>query len=184
MAAQTILTTGTTFVSKLLATNNLSFSAVIVAGTDSIYLNSVSLLKFDLSSITANCVDSAVLRLFVFAKTGTLPSPVVVNRITSDFDINTVTYNTIPPYVPTVSATDVSVEETLQYIDIDITNLINKWLNGTYPNYGIALTTADGTTSVQFGGKPVGTSFEPQLVETPHENSRSLMRWISRIFVD
>ena len=164
MATQTLLTTGTTYVSSLLSTYNLSSSAVIVVGTDPIFLNTISLLKFDLSSIPVASVDSAVLRLFVFDKNGVLSSPIVINRVTTDFDINTVTYNTMPTYVPTAITTDITVEEILTYIEIDITSLVNQWLNGDFPNYGIALTNPDGTTSIQFGGKPVGAAFEPQLV--------------------
>lgn len=166
MANLNLQTTGTTFVSSLLATYNLSFSAVIVAGTDPIYLDSISFLKFDLSSIPVESVTSAILRLFVFAKNGALPSTVVVNRVTSDFDINAVTYNTRPPYVPTGSTTMVTAGEVLQFIDIDITDLVNQWLNGTFPNFGLALTVPDGTTSVQFGGKPIGADFEPRLIVT------------------
>ncbi len=163
MATLTLLTTGTTFVSSLIPDLNLSSSAVIVAGTDPVYLNSISFLKFDLSSIPVESVTSAVLRLFVFAKTGSLPSPIVVNRVTADFDINTVTFNTIPPFVATGSTTEVSEDEVLQFVEIDVTDLVNQWLNGTFPNFGIALTIPGGT-SVQFGGKPVGADFEPQLV--------------------
>ncbi len=166
MATQTLLSTGTTFVSSLLADLNLSTSAVIVVGTDPVYQDSISFLQFDLSSIPVESVSSAVLRLFVFAKTGVLPSPVVINRVTTDFDINTVTYNTIPAFVPTDSTTEVSVDDVLQFIEIDVTDLVNQWLNGTFPNFGIALTNPDGTTSVQFGGQPVGAAFEPQLVVT------------------
>jgi hypothetical protein len=165
MATVNLQTTGTTFVSSLLATNNLSFSTVIVAGTDPIYLDSISFLKFDLSSIPAETVTNATLRLFVIAKKAA-PSTVVVNRVTSDFDINAVTYNTRPPYVPTGSSTIVTAGEVLQFIDIDITNLINQWLSGTFPNYGLALTVPGGTTSVQFGGKPIGADFEPRLIVT------------------
>lgn len=166
MATQTLLTTGTTFVSSLLANNNLSFSAIIVVGTDPIYIDSISFLKFDLSALPVESVDSAILRLFVFAKTGASPSPIVVNRVTSDFDINSVTYNTMPTFVPTAATTDISLDEVLQYIEIDVTTLVNQWLNGTFPNFGIALTNPDGTTSVQFGGKSIGAAFEPQLVVT------------------
>lgn len=164
MATQTLLTTGTTYVSSLLSTYNLSTSAVIIVGTDPIFLDTISFLKFDLSSIPVASVDSAILRLFVFDKKGALPSPIVINRVTTDFDINTVTYNTKPAYVSTGITTEVSVDEVLTYIEIDITSLVNQWLNGDFPNYGIALTNPDGSTSIQFGGKPVGASFEPQLV--------------------
>ncbi len=166
MAAQTLLTTGTTFVSSALADINLSFSAITVVGTGPDYQDSISFLKFDLPSLPVESVDSAILRLFVFAKTGVSPSPIAVNRVTSDFDINTVTYTTRPPYVPTASTADISADEVLQYIEIDVTAPINQWLNGTFPNYGIALTNPDGTTSIQFGGKPIGDAYEPQLVLT------------------
>lgn len=166
MATQTLLSTGTTFVSSLLANFNLSSNAIIVVGTDPAYLDSVSFLKFDISSLPVGSVDSAILRLFVFSKTGVSPSPIVVNRVTSDFDINSVTYNTMPTYVPTASTTEVSVDEVLQYVEMDVTALVNQWLNETFPNYGIALTNPDGTTSVQFGGKPIGALYEPQLVVT------------------
>lgn len=166
MATQTLLTTATTFVSSTLADVSLSFSAIIVVGTDSIYGTSISFMNFDLSSIPVQSVDSAVLRLFPFAKTGAVPSPIVVNRVTSDFDIATVTYNTMPTFVPTGFTTEVSNDELLQFIEIDITGLVNQWLNGTFPNFGLALTNPDGTTSVQFGGKPIGAAFEPQLVVT------------------
>lgn len=166
MATQTLLTTDTTFVSSLLPNTNLEFSAIIVVGTDPVYLDSISFLKFDISSLPVESVDSAILRLFVFAKTGASPSPIVVNRVTSDFDINSVTYNTMPTYIPTSSTTDVSLDEVIQYIEIDVTTLVNEWLNGTYPNFGIALTNPDGITSVQFGGRLIGAAFEPQLVVT------------------
>lgn len=166
MATQTFLSTGTTFVSSTLATFNLSTSAVIVVGTHPVYQDSISFLKFDLSALPVTSVDSAILRLFVFSKSEVLPTPIVVNRVTTNFDINTVTYNTMPAFVPTGITTEISSDEVLTYIEIDITTLVNQWLNGTFPNFGIALTNPDGTTNVLFGGKPVGASFEPQLVVT------------------
>lgn len=166
MATLTLQSSGTTFVSSLLADTNLSFSAVIVVGTDPVYLDSISFLKFDLASIPVAAVTNATLRLFVFSKTGAAPSPIVVNRVTTDFDINTVTYNTMPTFVPTGLYSDVTNDDVLQYVDIDITTLVNQWLAGTFPNYGIALTNPDGTTSVHFGGKPIGPEWEPLLVVT------------------
>lgn len=166
MATQTLLSTGTTFVSSQLANYNLSSNAIIVVGTSPTYLNSISFLKFDISSLPVSSVDSALLRLFVFTKTGASSSPIVVNRVTSDFSISSVTYNTQPTYVPTASTTNISTDEVLQYIEIDVTDLVNQWLDETFQNYGIALTNSDETTSVEFGGKPIGDSYEPQLVIT------------------
>ncbi|MEL7566102.1 MAG: DNRLRE domain-containing protein, partial [Dehalobacterium sp.] len=166
MATQTLLSTGTTFVSSVLDSVNLSFSAIIIVGTDPVFGDSISFLKFMIPALPVATVDSAKLRLFVFVKTEGPPSPVVVNRVTSVFDIDTVTYNTQPTYEPTASMINVTMSDVLQYVEIDVTTLVNQWLNGTYPNEGIALTNPDGTTAVQFGGKSIGAAYEPQLVLT------------------
>lgn len=166
MATQTLLSSGTTFVSSLLPNTNLSINPIIVTGTSPVYLDTASYLKFDVSSIPVQAVDSAVLRLFVFTKTGGPPSPVVVDRVTSDFDMASITYNMQPTYVPTTSSINITAANVIQYVEIDVTALVNQWLDGTYQNYGIALTDSDGITSVEFGGKPIGASSEPQLVVT------------------
>ena len=70
----------------------------------------------------------------------------------------------MPNFVPTPAATTVETNEVGTFIEIDVTDLVNDWLAGIFVNYGIALTNPDGTTVVQFGGKPIGASFEPQLV--------------------
>lgn len=164
MTTQTPLSTGTTFVSSFLPDTNLAVSAIIIVGTDPDFGNCVSFLRFTIPSLSVAAVDSAALRLFVFSKTGVSPSPIVANRVTTAFDINTVTYNTMPGYVATPSMTDISTDEVLTYVEIDVTDLVNQWLNGTYTNYGIALTNSDGTTAVQFGGQTIGEAYEPQLV--------------------
>lgn len=166
MATETLLSTGTTFVSSALADVNLSASAIIIVGTDPIFADSISFLKFAIPLLPVESVESAELRLFVFSKTGVVPSPVVVNRVTSDFDTASVTYNTKPPYVATASMVNVSPSDIFQYVEIDVTELVNQWLNGTFENDGIALINNDGITDVEFGGKEIGTAYEPQLVLT------------------
>lgn len=166
MPTMNLQSTGSTFVSALLPNTNLSASAIIVVGTDPVYLDSISFIQFDLSSIPVAVVSSAILRLYVFSKTGAAPSPINVNRVTSAFDINTVTYNTMPPFVPTGITTNVTVGDVLTFIDIDITTLVNQWLAGTFPNYGLALTNPDGTTSVHFGGEPIVDPYGPLLIAT------------------
>ncbi|KUO58956.1 MAG: hypothetical protein APF84_05740 [Gracilibacter sp. BRH_c7a] len=166
MPAQNLLSTGTTFVSSALADINLSISAILIVGTDPAFEDCISFLKFTLPVLPVASVDSAELRLFVFNKTGESPSPVVVNRVTSAFDTDTVTYSTQPTYVPTASMADVSSDDVLQYFEINVTDLVNQWLSGTYSNEGIALTNLDGVTEVQFGGKTIGNAYEPKLVLT------------------
>lgn len=169
MPTQIVLSSGTTFVSSLLPSSNLSVSAVIISGTDPVFLDSISFLKFTIPPLPVTTVDSAKLRLYVFTKTGTVPSPIVVNRVASAYDNATVTYDTMPPYTATSAMINIASSDVLSYVEIDVTATVNQWLNGTFVNNGIALTNSDGTTSVQIGGQSIGEAFEPQLIITYSE---------------
>jgi hypothetical protein len=139
-----------TFVSSTLPDTNFSTSPVIYTGTEATFGDCISYLKFTIPPLPVTSVTSALLNLAVIVKTGDSPSPVVVNRVTSNFDIGTVTYNMQPTFEATASAVDVTTEDVLNVIKIDVTNLVNQWLNGTYENMGIALTNTDGMTAVAF----------------------------------
>lgn len=131
------------------------------------FLDSISLMGIDLSSIPVTSVDSAVLQLSVIVKTGAEPSPIVVNRVTSPFDATTVTYNTLPSFTPTSSQVNVETSDLYTTVEIYITTLVNQWLGGTFENYGIALTNPDGTTLVHFAtNKIVYEPYFPRLVIT------------------
>ncbi|UWG97842.1 DNRLRE domain-containing protein [Dehalobacter sp. DCM] len=166
MPQQTIPFTGTTFVSSALPNTNLSASAIIITGNDAVFANCISFLTFIIPILPVAAVDNAVIRLFVFTKTGVAASPINVNRVTTPFSTATVTYNTQPGYVATGSTQNISTSDVLQYIEIDITMLFNQWLNGAFPNFGIALTNPDGVTEVEFGGNGIGALYEPEIVVT------------------
>jgi len=140
----------TTFISSAQPGNNFSFYPLINVGTDPNYLNCIGLLNISLPQLPVSSVDNATLNLAVITKSGLEPSPILVNRVTTAFDTNTVTYATQPAFTPTQIQYNVLPTDLYTTVHIDITSLVNEWLNGTYPNYGIALTNSDGTTGVQF----------------------------------
>lgn len=157
----------TTFVSSSQPTQNFSFYPLMYVGVDTTFQNCISLMEIDLQSVPVTSVDSAILKLSVIVKTGEAPSPVVVNRVTSPFDAETVTYNTLPAFTATTSQINVNTSDLFAVVEIDITTLVNQWLNGTYDNYGIALTNPDGVTLVQFGtSNIVYEPYFPKLVIT------------------
>ena len=141
----------TTFVSSSQPKQNFSFYPLMYVGNDPGFMDCIGLMEIDLPPLPVTSVDSAVLQLSVIVKTGTDPSPVVVNRVTSFFDASTVTYNSVPDFAATSSQIDVNTSDLYSSVEIDITELVNQWLSGTYANYGIALTNPDGVTLVQFG---------------------------------
>ncbi|MHB8063930.1 MAG: DNRLRE domain-containing protein [Ruminiclostridium sp.] len=140
----------TTFVSSALPGNNFSSNPLIFTGTDIGFQNCISLLQTPLPEIPVTQVDSAFLQLAVIVKSGTAPSPIVVNRVTTPFNAATVTYNTLPTFTATPSHLNVTTSDLYTKVQIDITSLVNDWLNGIYTNDGIALTNSDSTTVVQF----------------------------------
>jgi len=140
----------TTFVSSALPDNNFSFYPLILTGTDVGFFDCISLLQIALPSLPVTHVDSALLELAVIVKSGDAPSPIIINRVTTPFATDTVTYNTKPSFTPTPSQFNITTPDLYTKIQIDVTALVNDWLNGIYTNNGIALTNSDGTTLVQF----------------------------------
>lgn len=166
----------TTFVSSAQPAINFSVYPTIYSGTDTQYQNCIGLMQIALPSLPVNFVESAVLQLAVIAKSGTDPSPVVVNTVMEPYNRTTVTYNTRPAYTPTQSQVNVTTNDLYKTVEIDITAMVNSWLSGTVANNGLALTNPDGTTVVQFGTDNI--SWEPYYPKltitytgTPSQNS-------------
>jgi hypothetical protein len=159
MTTVTLNIPATTFVSSAQPNNNFSSDPLIYAGTDAVYSDCIGLMEIILPPLPVTRVDSALLQLAVVAKSGGAPSPVVVNRVMAAFSAATVTYNTQPAFTATPSNVDVTATDLFTVVEIDVTEIVNNWLNGDFPNYGIALTNSDGITAVQFATNNI--IFEP-----------------------
>lgn len=167
MSTITVNIPDTTFVSSAFPTSNLSFYPTMYSGTDASYLNCVTLMNITLPTLPVTHVDNATLNLTVITKTGTTPSPIIVNQVTSAFDASTVNYNTMPSFTPTASGINITDSDLYSTVHIDVTSLINGWLDGSIVNDGIALTNSDGTTVVVFTTDNVGyTPYFPMLTLT------------------
>ena len=131
------------------------------------------LLKFNVSTLPSN-IDSVKLYLYANPSLDTgccvedlCPSMSwAVNRITSDWNEMTVTYNTRPTLsgesygtlnIPALSHAD------SQGVSVDITTLYNGWKNGTIPNYGIGFTRLASTWS--------GCSWYQYVASSDHSNA-------------
>lgn len=173
----------TTFVSSSQPTQNFSFYPLMYVGSDPTFLDCIGLMEIELPPLPVTSVDSAVLQLSVIVKTGDKPSTIVVNRVTSPFDADTVTYNTLPSFVATSSQVSIDTSDLYTIVEIDITTIVNQWLSGTADNYGIALTNPEGVTLVQFGtNNIVYEPYFPKLVitysDTPTPPSDNLYGYI------
>ena len=136
-----------TFVSNTtpFANYGASIALVVCSGT-------TSYIQFNLAGIPANAtVAKATLRLYVDAvgKAGSFD----VYELHNSWSENKLTFNSPPPVLG-MSATGgkpiaITTSSLNQFILIDVTTLVQEWLNGSLQNNGVALalTTAGGSFS-------------------------------------
>jgi len=140
-----------TFVSSATPKTNYGPSITLVVGQ-----GSTAYIQFNLSGVpTGATVSKAMLRLYVDA--------VVTNgafdvyRLNNAWSENTLTYNTPPPALGTsatgghpISITSASFN---QFLLIDITSLVQGWVNGTIANNGVALALTGSNGYFSFDSK-------------------------------
>ena len=124
---------------------NSNHPSVNYGSLSNLYVNGTgtTLIQFDLSSLpsgtTASQIGAAYLKLYVNRiNTAGL---VNIQAVTSTWNESTVSYATTPSLGSTVASFTPATPQ--QFITIDVTSLVQSWLNGT-TNYGIALTTSGG----------------------------------------
>lgn len=106
-----------------------------------------SLLKFDLGLIPNDAIiNSASLRLYQDSS-GTTPGTVTIHSVTSDWLDTTVTWNTTPNFDPTVYGTFNGIANAKGAIAVDISGLIQKFVNGDIPNRGLLMKVTDETAT-------------------------------------
>ena len=117
----------------------------------SVNSTTTGLLQFDLTSLpagtTAAQISKATLRLYTNRVLTT--GSVSVSPITSPWLESAVTFATIP--TTGAGATTFNVATANQFITVDITALVQSWINSPANNFGLALTTS--TASALFDAK-------------------------------
>ena len=130
---------------------------------------STTFIQFNLSSLPANAnVSKATLRLYVDAITSA--GTVDVYEVNTPWTEGALNFTNAP--TPGISATGskptaISSANVSQFVLIDITTLVQDWLNGTVANNGIALKLTSSAGGISFDSKesPL-TSHEPELEVT------------------
>ncbi|HVV86489.1 MAG TPA: DNRLRE domain-containing protein [Kofleriaceae bacterium] len=114
------------------------------------------LLRFDLSSIPANAViNKAELTLYVNGgederdddcrdgdHEGYAIAPLKLHRVTAAWAENTVTYRSFGQAFDSSVAATMVLTSRHTYKTLDLKPLVQSWVNGSKPNYGVAITTA------------------------------------------
>ena len=97
------------------------------------------LIKFDISGLPSKIrIDSATLNLFYYEWHSTNPAgrPLTVHRITSDWDENSVTWNSRPSYTTIVTSTATVPGSTNVWMEWDVTDDVKDFVKGQEIDYG------------------------------------------------
>ena len=124
------------------------------------------LIRFDLSSIPADSVIvSAKLRLYATTVNDEIET-LYVKRITSDWSESTVTWDNKPSWESEASSSIQNISQEGWY-EADVTDDVQGFINGSYPNYGWVLIPAKEVDydNAKFASKEnSNSSIHPQLV--------------------
>jgi len=120
-------------------------------------------ITFDLSSIpsgyTGSNIAKASLKLYVNAVT--TAGSFNVDYVNGAWAEKTIDASNAPPPGATITASvPLAKTQALDYVIIDVTSAVEAWLNGTEPNYGLALVANSGL-SATFDSKESKTQSHP-----------------------
>src|SRR5438067_1047591 len=110
----------------------------------------LTLIRFDLSQLTNAGVTPAMISkayVKVYLTAVTAQGKFDAYAVNATWGEKTVTYNTRPALGAAVAgATGINVTTASSYVIIDITALLQSWLSGAQPNYGLALGPSTGSS--------------------------------------
>lgn len=106
-------------------------SGIVIDGSST--LTQVFLLKFDLERYSYTHINQATLDLYAFAATGS--GNIAINRVTTAWDEMTATWNDSPKFNPNTITQQ--VEPIFRWTHIDITRMVQYWVNHPYQNFGL-----------------------------------------------
>jgi hypothetical protein len=121
------------------------------------------LLKFDLSSIPQNAIISSA-TLYLYEKDNKAGQLTHIYRVTSNWNENTVTWLTWTllggDFDNSVSYFTYIPDQKNCMAALDITNLVQAWVNGTSTNHGLMLYSVGPNHNISYSSKENGTASE------------------------
>ncbi len=125
-----------------------------------------TLLQFDIASVLPNGTTAAQVlraRLIVFPSTLTTSGTTNVYQVTSSWKEGSVTYGT-KPTLASAAATSSGTSAVNNYIDFDITKVVQSWITTPADNFGVELRSA-GSVSITLDSKENTNTSHPAVLE-------------------
>lgn len=175
----TVPVSGDSFIQKDNSTANYGSNAELQVGGSYFGSNyERAIYRFDMENAgiaPGATIVSAVARFYVVSFTHT--KNVTVHQITADWDEATVTWGDISNDVNTSPLGSIPPgTPTGQYVEVNITALVQSWINGAAENYGVTLAPArlNGSTTARYTSREYGNvSQRPELVVKVSDGSIS-----------
>jgi hypothetical protein len=166
------LLTDDTYISNRANLRQQNFNTTGNMLVDNALMQSQGFLRFDLRpalppDATAGQLAKATLSLNVYA----LGSPGSINIAAVDGEWSEITLkgNNAPPLQNNprtgLPYATTRVEKAKTWMSFDVTELVRDWMDGTQPNYGVALLAADPRVVVSFSTKEIGYYRAPAELE-------------------
>jgi hypothetical protein len=129
--------------------------------------------RFDLSSLGAlppgRAVRHAALRLWVGQQL--TAGSIAVYPVLGTWDEGTLTWNTTPTLGGQFATVALTANDALRYATVDVTPLVQGWLNGSVANHGLALLPDTGGVAVDLDSKESASTSHPMELEVVVEDS-------------
>ncbi len=125
-----------------------------------------TLLQFDIASVLPNGTTAAQVlraRLVVFPNTLTTSGTTNVYQVTSSWKEGSVTYATRPS-LASAAATSTGTSAAHNYIDFDVTKVVQSWITTPADNYGVELRSA-GSVNITLDSKENTNTSHPAVLE-------------------
>ena len=159
--AQSAPPVGDTYSSSSSSSTNYGTATTLAVGT-----GNEAYIQFDLTALPSGItVSKATLRLYVHsvATAGSFD----VYQVTSSWEESTLTHRNAPGLGVSATGgelTALTTSSLSQFVEIPITSLVQDWVAGTEPNYGITLVLTSSSGSFTFDSKEsTTTSHQPEL---------------------
>ncbi|MGH8477041.1 MAG: DNRLRE domain-containing protein [Methylococcales bacterium] len=124
-------------------------------------------VRFDLSAVPSGLVvDRAVLKVYVNQVSS--PGALMLHVVSGAWQEATITENNVPAVAPAFASVPISPSNQAHFVPIDVTTVVQDWLSGAVPNFGLAMAPGSAGLSIQIDAKEsTSTSHVAELALIP-----------------